>query len=277
MAGIKITELPSIGTLEKDDLTYVVDVSTDTSKQATIQNIIDVVDQLSITDVDGQAIIIAESSEGIKVQGVQGYFQGLKYRADYSPEYAPLSLIARQDAPKIFALSGKPTNTSTIANNYGDIYVDTGTGSAYIANNITSDLDWTKINDFTSAVGTPTLQGGIPPVPPITLGQCFYSKVGNYVSVKGVLEITFSGGGAGQSVSFNISLPYGLGSGNVFNATNDVIGSINPNGIGAVNHKINYLELRANTGNDYVYIYVDVDNQVNGVCQFVYDYGYFIP
>ena len=202
MAGVKITELPVSGTLEKTDLTYVVDVSTDTSKQATIQDVIDAVDQISVEDVDGDAIIIAETSQEIKVQGVQGFFQGLKYRADYSTEYAPLSLIARQDAPKIFVDTDKPQNTNTIAQNYGDIYVNSSNGQAYYSTGITNDNEWQLMNDYSAATFVPTLQGALPTLP-ITLGRCFYRKTGNYVSVKGLLEITF---GIQTFTSFNIKV-----------------------------------------------------------------------
>jgi hypothetical protein len=40
MAGVKVTDLPSLGTAASDDIMYIVDTSTNTSKQIEVQNLV---------------------------------------------------------------------------------------------------------------------------------------------------------------------------------------------------------------------------------------------
>jgi hypothetical protein len=42
MAGIKVTDLPSLATAASDDILYIVDVSTDTSKKIEVGNIVEI-------------------------------------------------------------------------------------------------------------------------------------------------------------------------------------------------------------------------------------------
>jgi hypothetical protein len=41
MAGIKVTDLPSLATAATDDILYIVDISTDTSKKIEVSNLLD--------------------------------------------------------------------------------------------------------------------------------------------------------------------------------------------------------------------------------------------
>jgi len=271
MAGVKFTDLPTSGELQKTDITCIVDVTDNTSKQATIQDVVNAVDQLSITDVDGQAMIIAEESVGIKVQSDNAAFLGLYYRTDYSANYIPESLITRADAPKIFVLDGKPTNTSTIPSNYGDIYFDKLGGSGYFATGISSDTDWEKLNDFSASQGTPTEVLPIS-VHNITLTKSFYSWIDGYVSVKGKITLDFNNT-VGHFVSFKITLP--VQPVNDFTQPEDIIGSIVPNTLGLTNSEVDYTIIHADVGSKVAYIFLHVKNSVTGSCDFVYDFGYF--
>jgi hypothetical protein len=47
MAGVKVTDLPSLGTAASDDIMYIVDTSTNTSKQIEVQNLINGLPDLS--------------------------------------------------------------------------------------------------------------------------------------------------------------------------------------------------------------------------------------
>jgi hypothetical protein len=278
MAGIKVTALPPSGALEKLDITYLVDVSDDgespegTSKQATIQNVIDAVDQLAITDVDGQAIIIAEDSSAIKVTSDNPIFRGLYYRNDFSANYVPLSLIARQDAPKIFALSGKPSNTATIPSNYGDIYVNTLNGEAYYSNGITTFNDWAliSINETVGSYYNPTQ---FTPVlaNPISFGKFFVSRNGKIINAKGIVSITF-GGAFGHSVVFQFSIPYaGVAS------ISELVGGVSGFGFTTINHKINHTELKGGINlstTECAELSIEVDNSLSGACSFTLDFTY---
>jgi hypothetical protein len=272
MAGIKITELPPIGTLEKTDLTYVVDVTNDTSKQAEIQNIIDVVDQLSITDVDGQAIIIAEDSSAIKVQGGNAAFRGLYYRNDYSANYSPLSLITRADAPKIFALNDKPTNTGTIAQNYGDSYLNIATGEYYYSTGITNSSEWQliSINPTTGSFYIPTIFTPAPAAP-ISFGKFFVTKNGKIINAKGIVSITF-GGAYAHTQTFQFSIPYlGLAS------ISELVGGVSGFGFTTINHRINHTELKGGLNfstTECAELSIEVDNNLNGACSFTLDFTY---
>jgi hypothetical protein len=272
MAGIKITELPSIGTLEKTDLTYVVDVTDDASKQATIQDVINAVDQLSITDLDGEAIIIAEDSSAIKVQGGNAAFRGLYYRNDYSANYSPSSLIARADAPKIFVDVDKPTNTSTIAQNYGDIYVNTSNGDAYYSTGITNSSEWQliSINPTNGDFYIPTIFSPVPAAP-ISFGKFFVTKNGKIINAKGIVSITF-GGGYGHSQTFQFSIPYlGLAS------ISELVGGVSGFGFTTINHRINHTELKGALNfstTECAELSIEVDNNLNGSCSFTLDFTY---
>ena len=47
MAGVKVTDLPTLGTAASDDVMYIVDTSTNTSKQIEVQNLINGLPDLS--------------------------------------------------------------------------------------------------------------------------------------------------------------------------------------------------------------------------------------
>jgi hypothetical protein len=273
MAGIKITELPVSGSLEKTDLTYVVDVSTDTSKQATIQNVIDAVDQVGITDVDGYAVLQAIDSFGLKVKSDNAAFQGIYYNEDNSANYTDNSLIARKDAPKVLQFANTPCDEGENPTRVGDIYIDSLNNKVYLASNINTCTDWVKIESIESSTYNPSVI--LPSVNQIIsfIGAAIYTRVGDIVSCKIRLSLTF-GGVSGHNYNFYVSLP--IPPTNPFGINTQVLGSVIPFGNVTLWHKVNHTSIIANVLNDYAEIDVEVDNSMNGVCQFVLDFSYLV-
>lgn len=274
MAGIKITELPPIGTLEKTDLTYVVDVSDDTSKQATIQDIISAVDQVSITDGDGYAVIQAQDSFGLKVKTDNGAFQGLYYNDDYSANYTDNSLIARKDAPRVYRIANTPCDDGLIPLAVGDIYIDTTNNDFYYSYATTDCSNWRKLaqtngggysaNIVSTAIANQTIVflGGI------------WNLAGNVVNCKTRVQLTMS---PLHTYTFQISLP--LIPSSTFGIATQIQGSVTPFGSQVLWHKVNHTSIYAATstnpvGDPCAEIVVEVDNSMSGLCQFVLDFSY---
>jgi len=273
MAGIKITELPSIGTLEKTDLTYVVDVSDDTSKQATIQNIIEAVDQVGITDVDGYAVLQATDSFGLKVKSNNAAFQGIYYNEDNSANYTDLSLITRQDAPRVYRIPQPPCDEGLTPLSIGDIYIDSANYDFYYSYATTDCSNWRKLAQTNGGgysaniVSTPITNQTI-----IFFGG-IWNLAGNVVNCKTRVQLTMN---PLHTYQFQIDLP--LVPSAQFGIATQIQGSVIPFGTTTLWHKVNHTSIFAASptlgGNPCAEIYVEVENSMNGLCQFVLDFSY---
>ena len=274
MAGIKITELPPIGTLEKTDLTYVVDVSDDTSKQATIQDIISAVDQVGITDGDGYAVLQATDSFGLKVKSDNAAFQGIYYNEDNSANYTDLSLIARQDAPRVYRIPNTPCDEGLIPISIGDIYIDTTNNDFYYSYATTDCSNWRKLAQTNGGgysaniVSTPLANQTI-----VFLGG-IWNLAGNVVNCKTRVQLTMS---PLHTYTFQIDLP--LMPSSTFGLATQIQGSVTPFGSQVLWHKVNHTSIYASSstltaGDPCAEIVVEVDNSISGLCQFVLDFSY---
>ena len=275
MAGIKVTELPSIGTLEKTDITYVVDVSNDTSKQATIQDVVNAVDQVGLEDNDGFASISVTDSTGIKVKSNNGAFQGLYYNEDNSANYQSNSLITRADAPRIYNIPNTPCDEGLTPLAIGDIYIDSNTYDFYYSFNTTDCSNWRKLAQ-TNGGGYSANVVNIPVAnQTISFLGGIWNFAGNVVSCKKRFQLTM-GGSAGHSYTFQIDLP--LVPSASFGIATQIQGSVIPFGATTLWHKVNHTSVFAATSqlgaNPCAEIFVEVDNSMNGLCQFVFDFSY---
>lgn len=284
MAGIKVTALPPSGALEKIDITYLVDVSDDaespegTSKQATIQNIIDAVDQIKGGDSGAgteRKVSADYGSELILISGQSGSFTGAQYLADYSTNYVDNSLIARKDAPKIRVSNDTPCASGDAPLRIGDIWIDTDRSEFYYAVGNTLCSDYIRLLPTSGGVYNP-IQISIPiAAQSITFFQGSYNYAGSVISCKVKVELLM-GGAAFHSYTFKINLPL-LPSGN-FGNTYDIQGSVIPFGNTTLWHKVNHTSIIAssNTGIPCAEIFVETDNSMDGTCEFVIDFSYIM-
>jgi hypothetical protein len=274
MAGIKVTELPSIGTLEKTDITYVVDVSNDTSKQATIQDVVNAVDQVGLEDNDGFASISVTDSTGIKVKSNNGAFQGLYYNEDNSANYQSNSLITRADAPRIYNIPNTPCDEGLIPLAVGDIYIDANTDDFYYSFATTDCSNWRKLAQTNGGGYTANIVSILPAGQAVSFFGGNWNLAGNVVSCKTRAQLTM-GGTAGHSYTFQISLP--LVPSSTFGINTQIQGSVIPFGSTTLWHKVNHTSVIASndpSSQPCAEIFVEVDNSMNGLCQFVFDFSY---
>lgn len=268
MAGIKITELPSIGTLETTDLTYVVDVSTDTSKSATIDNILNLVQRIQSGDAFGgtlNRLSVEFGTDLILVSGQSGSYSGIQYEADYSVNYAQSSLITRGDAPRIFVQNDTPTNTNTKADKIGDVYFDTTALVWYIANG-TGIPDWVIMGNSYSGTYTPTISpNGAQPTP--TPLNAHYSVVGNLVNVKIFME--------GDFPSHNNTNDFDLPIQPIasFSTGFEIIGSVTPTSF--VDH-FQTASVSSTIGGYNGKFSIVCDSSTTGTIRYLLDFSYFI-
>jgi hypothetical protein len=274
MAGIKVTDLPSIGTLEKTDITYIVDSSNDTSKQATIQNIIEAVDRVGLDDNDGNAVLQAVDSFGLKVKSDNAAFQGIYYNEDNSANYTDLSLIARQDAPRVYRIANTPCDEGLIPLAVGDIYIDTTNYDFYYSYATTDCSNWRKLAQTNGGGYSANLVSTALANQTIVFLGGIWNLAGNVVNCKTRVQLTMS---PLHSYTFQISLP--LDPSATFGIATQIQGSVTPFGQTTLWHKVNHTSVIAATstspmGNPCAEIFVEVDNSMNGLCQFVVDFSY---
>jgi hypothetical protein len=196
MAGIKVTELPSIDTLSKTDVTYVIDSNNDTSKKATIQKVVDAVDQIQGGDpLEGTQRKVSANygNDLILVSGQSGSFSGLGYLDDYSPNYNDNSLIARKDAPKVIISSDTPCAEQVTPLRIGDIWIDKGTNELYYSVNIDDCGGWTKLPSTQGSTWSPTIVSQAGSCGNMGIVRAYYTRVGNIVScsIQGAGEFNF--------------------------------------------------------------------------------------
>ena len=278
MAGIKITELPPSGTLEITDLTYAVKTSTDTSVQTTFADILNLVQRVQSGDVFGGTMVRLSAefgSELLLVTGQSGSFTGIQYEQDYSANYVDNSLIARKDAPLIIRSNGTPCLNNVIPLRVGDLYFDHGGNDLYYAYDVADCLNWIKIQKSIGEAYNPT-QISFPIVnQSISFTQGTYNYVGSVVSCKVKVQLLM-GGLAFHSYTFKINLPI-VPSGSFAN-TYDIQGSVIPSGNVTLWHKVNHTSIIASDqiGIPCAEIFVETDNSMNGVCEFVIDFSYIM-
>ena len=70
MAGVKVTDLTTLGTAASDDVMYIVDTSTNTSKQIEVQNIYDGIPQLE----SGVYIPTVSNQNNVTVSALDSYY-----------------------------------------------------------------------------------------------------------------------------------------------------------------------------------------------------------
>ena len=71
MAGVKVTDLPALGTAAIDDVMYIVDTSTNTSKQIEVQNIYDGMPQL---ESGVYSATVSGENNGVVVNIAKGFY-----------------------------------------------------------------------------------------------------------------------------------------------------------------------------------------------------------
>lgn len=229
--------------------------------------------EIGITDNDGYAVLQAGDSFGLKVKSDNPLFQGIYYNEDNSANYTPDSLITRKDAPKVLQFANTPCDQGEVPTSNGDIYIDTLNYCVYIASNNTTCTDWKKIETVESGAYVPTEI--LPQVNKIVsfVGSSLYSRIGNLVSCKIRVQLTM-GGVSGHDYVFNVALP--IPPTNPFGIATQLLGSVIPWGSTTLFEKTKHTSIIANVPNDYATIYVEVDNSMNGLCQFVLDFSYIV-
>jgi len=70
MAGVKVTDLPSLGTAAPDDILYIVDTNTDQSKKIEVQNIYDGLPQFE----SGSFVINTSGENDCTITAISAYY-----------------------------------------------------------------------------------------------------------------------------------------------------------------------------------------------------------